>query len=91
MIDIFNFNRKLKLDWLRRISCHNGICTLIAKSMFNVEKLINTGKMYAEKTKAKLKNKFWIDVFSSHITYIGKFRVQSSEHILDVPLFITIS
>ena len=87
MIDVYAFEKTMKLTWLKKIVLCTGKCFLLVYSIFDVKKMMNLGKDYAEKTCKVLKNNFWKDVLTCYIMYISKKVVCKCEDILNMPLF----
>ena len=49
MIDVYAFEKTTKLTWLRKIVLCTGKCFQLVYSIFDVKKMMNLGKDYAEK------------------------------------------
>ena len=49
MIDIFSYTYSLKISWFKKIvNGSNSSCFRLARTLFDIEKVFNTGKLYAE-------------------------------------------
>jgi len=67
MIDVYAFEKTMKLTWIRKIVFCTGKCFQLVYSIFDVKKMMNLGKDYAEKICKVIKNSFWKDVLACPI------------------------
>ena len=68
MININAFIAALKTTWLRKLNTDNSRWIIILQSSVNIQTILNLGTSYiTEKVLPKIKNKFWTDVFLSHM------------------------
>ena len=68
MININAFIAALKTTWLRKLITDNSRWIIILQSSDNIQTILNLGTSYiTEKVLPKIKNKFWTDVFLSHM------------------------
>ena len=68
MININAFSATLKTTWLRKLITDNSRWNIILQSSVNIQTILNLGTSYiTEKVLPKIKNKFWTDVFLSHM------------------------
>ena len=74
MVNINAFIAALKTSWLRKIiTDNNSTWSIILQFMTDTKNVLNLGTHFiTEKYYLKYKNKFWRDVFSSHIQIIYK-------------------
>ena len=88
MIDIPSYINSLKIKWIKNaIKNSNSKCYQLVNDLFDMNKVMNCGKMYCEKIVKNIKNNFWIDVLKSYIKYIEKFQITELGQILNMPLF----
>ena len=88
MIDINGYIDCLKINWIKRyINNSKGKCYKIVNSLFNVDKLFNTEKIYCDLTIHKLKNAFWIDVLRAYSVFVEKLCIDHFEQLIEMPLF----
>ena len=65
---LMRFISALKTTWLRKLITDNSRWIIILQSTVNIQTILNLGTSYIiEKILPKIKNKFWTDVFLSHM------------------------
>ena len=68
MININAFIAVLKTIWLRKLITDNSRWIIILQSIVNIQTTLNLDTSYiTEKVLPEIKNKFWMDVFLSHM------------------------
>ena len=89
MIDINAFITSLKSTWLRKsIIDNNSQWSLLLHYNVDIQNILNVGTAYiSEKILPKIKNKFWMDVFLSHIQTYRKIIPKETEQFLACPIF----
>ena len=89
MIDINAFITALKSTWLRKLIIdNNSQWILLLQCNANIQNILSFGTAYiSEKILPKIKNKFWIDVFLSHIHIYKKLIPNEREQFLACPIF----
>ena len=88
MIDIVAYMKSLKLSWLKRLlSGNNSNICLFVQQIFNIDMIINCGKMYIDKICGKIKNIFWKDVLYAYSNIIEVSTIESTNDFLNLPLF----
>ena len=88
MVNTEAFICALKTTWLRKLILNNGLWSVILQSTVNIQSLLNYGTAYiVDKVLPKTKNKFWVDVFKSHIKVSAKQEPTKIEHFQTSPLF----
>ena len=89
MTDTYAFIAALKSTWLRKlvVEQHSQWSSLL-QATINFENILNLGTAYiAEKILPKIKNKFWADVFLSHIQISKEIIPTEVEQFLAYPIF----
>ena len=91
MANINAFIAALKTTWLRLIiTDNNSPWTIIPQFMTDTKKVFNLGTHFlTEKILPKVKknNKFWRDVFSSHIQIVTKNTPKEIQQFQTIPIF----
>ena len=88
MVNTESFICALKTTWLRKLILNNSLWSVILQSTVNIQSLLNYGTAYiVDNVLPKTKNKFWIDVFKSHIKVSAKQEPTKIEHFQTSPLF----
>ena len=88
MIDIYSYIYCLKIKWLKKfVNNSDGKCYKLIYSLFDIDKLFNTGKLFCDFVINKLRNAFWIDVLKAYSIFIDKLCINSAEQLLQMPLF----
>ena len=89
MVNINAFIAALKTTWLRKIiTDNNSPWSIILQSMTDTKNVFNLGTHFiTEKILPKIKNKFWKDVFSSHIQIVTKNTPTKIQQFQTIPIF----
>ena len=87
MIDVNSYIYCLKIKWLKNCIYSNSKCYRLVSSLFDIDKLFNTGKLYCLLIMNKIKNAFWSDVLKAYSIFIDKFQINNIEQLLHMPLF----
>lgn len=88
MININAFIAALKTTWLRKLITNNNQWIVILQSSLNIQNIFNFGVSYiTEKVFPKIKNKFWKDVFMSHIQVSSKNNPTEIQQFQTNPIF----
>ena len=88
MININSFIAALKTTWLRKIITDNSRWIIILQSSVNIQTILNLGTSYiTEKVLPKIKNKFWKDVFLSHMQVSTKNTPTEIQQFQTNPIF----
>ena len=89
MINIEAFITALKTTWLRKLITNNSLWGVILQSTVDTQSLLHLGTAYiAEKILPITKNKFWKDVFRSHMQLSSKQTPTEMDHFQTNPLFL---
>ena len=89
MVNINAFIAALKTTWLRKIiTDNNSPWSIILQFMTESKNFFNLGTNFLmEKILPKIKNKFWRDVFSSHIQIVTKNTPTEIQQFQTIPIF----
>ena len=89
MVNINAFIAALKTTWLRKIiTDNNSPWSIILQFMTDTKNFFNLGtNLLTEKILPKIKNKFWRDVFSSHIQIVRKNTPTKIQQFQTIPIF----
>ena len=89
MVNINAFIAALKTTWLRKIiTDNNSPWSIILQFMTDTKNFFNLGTNFlTEKILPKIKNKFWRDVFSSHIQIVRKNTPTKIQQFQTIPIF----
>ena len=88
MIDVYSYLHSLKLKWFKRyVDNSQSKCYKLVNSLFDIDKVFNTGKMYCNLIISKIKNVFWIDVLKSYMIFVDKVCIDNVQQVLHIPLF----
>ena len=89
MINIEAFITALKTTWLRKLITNNSLWGVILQSTVDTQSLLHLGTAYiAENILPITKNKFWKDVFRSHMQLSSKQTPTEMDHFQTNPLFL---
>ena len=82
MVNIYNFEKCLKVSWMRRLQSQSQWCILLQETISEFERIFVMGPEWCNFLKQKVSNKFWSDVFQSW-AYVGKeLRINSNSDIM---------
>lgn len=88
MVNINAFIAALKATWLRKLITNNNQWIAILQCSLNIQNIFNFGVSYVtEKVLPKIKNKFWKDVFMSHIQVSSKNNPTEIQQFQTNPIF----
>ena len=89
MINIEDFITALKTTWVRKLIINNSLWSTILQPSVNVQSLLTLGTTYiTENILRKTKNRFWKDVFQSHIKISEKQTPTDIDQFQATPLFL---
>ena len=90
MVDLFNFEKSVKLNWIRRIIDHKNISTcwfkLMSVEIQHLDSLVTFGDEWIKKFTPKL-NPFWKEVFKNWSSFCKNLKVKSNQDILHSSLW----
>ena len=87
MIDVNNYNKSMKIKWLRKLVACGKSCHKFMNNVIDTHKLFNFGMMYCEKIITNIRNDFWIDVLKSFMVFISKCSFTKLLDVVNMPLF----
>jgi hypothetical protein len=87
MIDIYSFEKSMKLTWIKKLALCTGKCFVLVYSLFDVKKMLNMGNAYVQKIVKRLTNTFWKDVLNYYSIYVNTFKICTFDDVLNMPLF----
>ena len=82
MVNIYNFEKYLKVSWMRRLQSQSQWCILLQETISEFERIFVMGPEWCNFLKQNVSNKFWSDVFQSW-AYVGKeLKINSNSDIM---------
>ena len=81
------FKGSVKLTWLRRVILSNGPWQSVVNNTIKFNKLLVSGRCYANDVQKKIKNKFWIDVLRAYSDVLQLNGENTEYYILSSPIF----
>ena len=88
MVDIYSYIHSLKIKWFKRyVSNSKSKCYKLVNTLFDIDKIFNTGKMFCNLIISKITNSFWIDVLKAYMVFVDKLCIDNIEQVLHMPLF----
>ena len=77
----------LKIKWFRNyILYSDSKCFKLMAKLFDVDKMLNCGKIFSENICQRLSNT-WKDVLKAYILYMDKVCIEHAKDFLHMPLF----
>ena len=88
MININAFIAALKTTWLRKLITNNNRWIVILQSSVSIQNILNLDTSYiTENVLPNIKNKFWKDMFLSHVNVSAKCTPTDIQQFQTIPVF----
>ena len=86
--DVKAYVNRLKLSWIRKLVVNKqSQCFKLVGSIFKVDRMFSTGKLFVNEIINRIKNDFWRDVLKRYTTFCECLPILEGEKYFDLPLF----
>ena len=86
--DVKAYVNRLKLSWIGKLVVNKqSQCFKLVGSIFKVDRMFSTGKLFVNEINNRIKNDFWRDVLKRYTTFCEFLPILEGEKYLDLTLF----